>query len=296
MRVYVVFNGHAAAGRSQALQPEIEAEMRRQGLKPTFDCTRAPGHALDMVEQADLQGFDVMVAAGGDGTLFEAVNGLYARPASERIPLGLLPVGTGNAFARDLELGVGDWKKAIQVIARGRTQRVDVGLAEAGSDRFRFLNIIGMGFPVDAGLTAQRLKFLGNSAYTLATLWQILRLHSYPLEIELDGERIREQNVFVEVSNTRYTGTHFMIAPAARMDDGLLDVTLLRKLSRRRVLRLFPTIYSGRHVGFDEVCTRQVRHIRISAPAHMPLAVDGEFRGQTPVDIRCLERDLELIV
>ena len=95
---------------------------------------------------------------------------------------------------------------------------MDVGLAECGADRFHFLNIIGMGLPVDAGLTARRLKLLGNGAYTLATLWQVLRLHSHALQMEVDGERIEQDNVFVEVSNSCYTGTHFLIAPGARLD------------------------------------------------------------------------------
>ena len=88
-----------------------------------------------------------------------------------------------------------------------------------------------IGFAVDAGKTSKRLKWLGNAAYTLGTLWQVLKLKSYPLRIELDGQLLEQDNVFVEVSNTRYTGTSFMIAPSAEIDDGLLDVTLLRRLS-----------------------------------------------------------------
>ncbi len=113
--------------------------------------------------------------------------------------------------------------------------------------------------------------------------------------MELDGQRIEQDNVFVEVSNSRYTGTTFLMAPQARIDDGLLDVTMLRRLPKLRLLRLFPTIYSGRHVRFEEVETQQVRHIRIESPGGMLLAPDGEFRGHTPVDIHCLHRDLELL-
>jgi diacylglycerol kinase (ATP) len=203
-------------------------------------------------------------------------------------------VGTGNAFARDLGLLSSDWRKAVDILANGSTRQVDVALVRTGSDEFHYLNIIGMGFAVDAGLTAKKLKLLGNAAYTLGTLWRVLQLKSYPLEIEIDGQRISEDNVFVEVSNSRYTGTTFLIAPGALLDDGLLDVTLLRRLPRRRLLRLFPTIYTGRHVDFEEVGTYRASHVRINAPAGMMLAPDGEFRGTTPVDIHCLHKDLEL--
>ena len=112
--------------------------------------------------------------------------------------------------------------------------------------------------------------------------------------VDIDGKKIEEDNVFVEISNTRYTGTSFLIAPAARLDDGLLDVTLLRDLPRLRLLRLFPTIYSGRHVEFEEVSTYTASTIKIMMPENQLLAPDGEFYGETPVTVTCLKQDLEI--
>jgi diacylglycerol kinase family enzyme len=114
------------------------------------------------------------------------------------------------------------------------------------------------------------------------------------LRIEIDGRLTEQENVLVEISNTRYTGTSFLIAPSAQMDDGLLDATLLRNLPRLRLLRLFPSIYSGRHVDFEEVTVIQGKRIRILAPQGYPMVADGEFRGQTPVEISCLHRDLAI--
>lgn len=295
MRVYAVVNPLAGAGRSRDAWPRIEGLLDAGGAASSVHFTRGAGHATSLVAEADFSGFDCVVAVGGDGTLFECVNGLYRRERGQRLPLGVIPAGTGNAFARDLGLGPNDWRGAVGQLLRGRVQRVDVGRVTTADDRFHFLNIIGMGFPVDAAATASRLKALGKGAYTLATLREVLRLRSYPLRCVIDGDEFSEDNVFVEVANTRYTGTHFMIAPEARMDDGLLDVILLRKLSRRRVLRLFPTIYSGRHVEFDEVATLRAKSIRLLSPENMPMTVDGEFRGRTPATIECLEKDLELM-
>jgi diacylglycerol kinase (ATP) len=241
-----------------------------------------------------LSAFDGVVAVGGDGTLFEVANGLYRRDRAERVPLGVIPLGTGNAFARDLGLQPGEWRSAVNIIAAAQKRAVDVGRVQTPSAQFYFLNIIGMGFVVDAALTAKKLKRLGRGAYTLAALWQVLNLKSYPVRLEIDGRIIEQDNVFVEISNTKYTGTEFLIAPAASMDDGLLDVTLLRKLRRLRLLRLFPTIYSGRHVEFEEVSVFKARSIRILAPAGYPMASDGEFHGETPAEVTCLHRDLDL--
>jgi diacylglycerol kinase (ATP) len=294
MRVLLVFNPAACSGRAARTLPAIVQAFAARGVVAETLLTRHAGHATAHLAACSLQGFDGVVAAGGDGTLFEVVNGLYRREHPERIALGVIPLGTGNAFARDLGLEPGDWAGAVNIIAAARKKAVDVGRVATPSGQFHFLNIIGMGFVVDAGLTARKLKHLGRGAYTLATLWQVLKLKAYRLQLETDGKIIEQDNVFVAISNTRYTGTTFLIAPSARMDDGLLDVTLLRKLPRLRVLRLFPTIYSGRHVEFEEVSVIQARSIRILSPAGYPMAPDGEFRGETPAEITCLHRDLDL--
>jgi diacylglycerol kinase (ATP) len=205
-----------------------------------------------------------------------------------------LPIGTGNAFARDLGLQPGDWKPAVELIRRRQPIRVDVGRVETPRDTYHFLNIVGTGLPVEAMHTAPRFKWFGRSAYSLAVLYRIINLKYYPLVIEIDGETIEEDGIFVEISNTRYTGTSFLIAPQARFDDGLLDVTFVRRLSRARLLRLFPTVYKGEHLQFAEVSTFRARRVRITAPAGLSLAPDGEIRGSLPASITCLAGELEV--
>jgi len=182
------------------------------------------------------------------------------------------------------------------LLHRGHTRQVDVGHVKAADQSYYFLNIVGMGFSVEAGKAALKLKILGNAAYTLATLWKVLKLKSYPLDLEMDGEATHSNNVFITISNTRYTGTHFMIAPDAVIDDGLLDVTLLEALPRRRLLKLFPSIYSGRHIEYREISTRKAAAINIRSPRAMLLGPDGEFYGNSPAKITCLQKDLTIFV
>lgn len=289
----LVFNPHAAMGRAAKLLPALRAALE-QFASLEVVATRAAGDAVERVVQSDLAGFDGLIAAGGDGTLFEVLNGLYAHPVEHRIPLGLVPVGTGNAFARDLGLRPGDWEKGVGIIRAGRQRRVDVGRVTHAGGAYHFLNIVGAGLPVDAMRTAERLKMLGKSAYSLAALWRAMRLQTFPLRVEIDGELVEQEALFVEISNSRYTGTSFLMAPVAQLDDGLLDVTVLRRLSRRRLLRLFPTIYRGSHVEYAEVLTRQARCVRLLTPPGLQLAPDGEFRGCTPATVECLPRDLAI--
>ena len=293
MKILLLLNPHAAAGRAAALhEPLAESLGAFASVKVLL--TEGPGHATEMVAGADLSAFDAVVAAGGDGTLFEVLNGLYANACDEKPPLGVIPVGTGNAFARDLGLAPGDWEKGVELIAEGRTKPFDVGRVQSEEGTYHFLNIVGAGLPVDAMLTAARLKFIGRVAYTLATLLRAMQLKTYALEIELDGKTIKRESMFIEVSNTRFTGTSFLIAPGAEPDDGLFDITLVRRLGRVRLLRLFPTIYRGEHIRYDEVSTYRASEVRITGPAGMKLAPDGEMRGSTPATVSCLHRDLEI--
>lgn len=294
LRLLIIFNPNAAYGRALKKLAEIEARLDSLGIHTLIKTTTHPGHGSELVAATGLAGFDGVVAAGGDGTLFEVLNGLYQHPKPKRVPLGLLPIGTGNAYARDLGLQPFDWPAAIDILHQGHTRQVDVGHVQTDNGEYYFLNVIGMGFAVDASLTASNLKLIGNTAYTIATLWQVLKLKSYPLIIELDDEEIRQDNIFVTISNSRYTGTHFLIAPGAVIDDGLLDVTLLRKLPRHRLLRLFPTIYHGGHVEKPEVTVHRVANITIRSPAGMQLGPDGEFQGRTPARISCLHQDLAI--
>ncbi len=294
MKLLIVFNPNAAHGRAVRKLTAIRTKFESLGIQIELKPTTHPGHGSDLVACTDLTGFDGLIAAGGDGTLFEVLNGLYRHPKSTRIPLGLLPIGTGNAFARDLGLKPAAWSDAIDLLQRRRTREVDVGCVKSADRSFYFLNIVGMGFTVDAGKTAQKLKFFGNTAYTLATLWQVLKLKSYPLVADLDGRELRSDNIFITISNTRFTGTHFLIAPDASIDDGLLDVTILENLPRHRLLRLFPTIYDGRHVQYKEISTHKVAKINIHSPTAMLLGPDGELTGRSPAEITCLHKDLTI--
>lgn len=294
MKLLIIFNPSAAHGRSAKRLNEINAAFERHEIEVEARSTTCPGSGNKLVAEADFTGFDGLIAAGGDGTLFEVLNGLYTHPAYRRIPLGMLPIGTGNAFSRDLNIKANDLDDAIRIIKSANTRRIDVAKVASADGDFYFLNVMHMGFSVAAGQSAKKLKILGNAAYTLATLWQVLHLRNYPLEIEIDDRYLSEDNVFLTISNSRYTGTHFLIAPDARIDDGKLDVISLCKIGRMRVLKLFPGVYKGKHVNFKEVSNTQAKRIRILSPHGMLLGPDGEFCGHTPAKIDCLHRDLTI--
>ncbi|MCB9000221.1 MAG: diacylglycerol kinase family lipid kinase [Bacteroidales bacterium] len=293
MKILLIFNPFAGHGRAGRLLHEVEAAFKESGIHAVLHSTSYPGHGTEIVRDADFSAYDGIVSAGGDGTLFEVVNGYYQNPSKRRIPLGILPVGTGNAFARDLKLDNSNWKEAIEIIAGNKLRKMDVGKFRTEGQDYYFLNILGLGFVADVTKIAHGLKIFGNLSYTLGVLYRTLFLSSDRLRLEIDGEVFERDCTFVEISNTRYTA-NFLMAPNALTDDGLLDVTIANKLGRIRLLQCFPKIFTGEHVFLPEIETFQAKKIKIEGRQSKILSPDGELTGSTPVEVECLEKAIEI--
>ena len=293
MKILLIYNPFAGHKRATKILPQVEAKFTQQKIDFDLHLTNYPEHAREIVRESDFRQYDGLVAAGGDGTLYEVINGYYRNPLKKKIPLGILPIGTGNAFVRDLDLDASRWEEAVEVISHNKPRKVDVGHYTTRGQDYYYLNILGLGFVADVGDTAKKLKLLGNISYTLGVLYQTVFLKTHRLTIEIDGKTLERENIFVEISNTRYT-SNFLMAPNAKIDDGLLDVTLANKLNRRRLLKVFPTVFTGEHIHEPEVETFQAKKIRIQTDVPKVLSPDGELIGTTPVEVDCLHQDIEV--
>ena len=294
MKVLLIYNPFAGHGQAKKLLPKVEQAFQERGIDFDLALTDYPEHGTRLAAEADFRRYDGIVAAGGDGTLFEVINGCYQNKKKLRIPIGVLPIGTGNAFARDLELEASNWLNAVDIIAGGKRRKVDVGRFQTHGQTYYFLNILGLGFVADVTKTAKKLKMLGNISYTLGVLYRTVRLNSFGTIIRLDGEKLERNCVFIEISNTRYT-SNFLMAPDAAIDDGFLDVTILNRVTRRRLLQAFPKVFTGEHVELPEVESFKAREISIETPnGEKVLTPDGEVMGISPVDITCLKQACEV--
>lgn len=210
-----------------------------------------------------------------------------------KIPIGVLPIGTGNAFARDLELYHDHWQDAIDIVALQKPRKVDVGQFRTHGETYYFLNILRLGFVADVTDIAHKLKITGNISYTLGVLQKTIFLKSFPLTITIDGATYQRENIFVEISNTRWTA-NFLMAPSAEIDDGYLDVTLLGKLGRIKLLKAFPKIFIGEHIYIDEVETFKAKEITVETGIPKVLTPDGELLGITPIEVKCLHQAIDV--
>lgn len=295
MKILLICNPQAGDGLGRKRLPRIRDRFRAHRCALDLQLTEYPGHGIALTREAELSRYDAVVAAGGDGTVHEVITGYYRNPGLKKPPLGIIPAGTGNAFVRDMDLVGSDWERAVDTIVRGEARAVDVARFTTLDETRYSLNVLGVGFVSDVSETAVRLKFLGSHAYLLAVLYRLLSLKTYPMRLTFDGRSEHVDACFAVVSNSRYTGKSFFIAPGAKVDDGLLDLVVLKKISRWRVIRIFGTIFSGAHVREPEVSYHQARNISIDTQTPRVLNVDGEVLGRTPIEIECLPRDLKLL-
>lgn len=296
MKIFYLNN--PASGHKNGIKffSKIKDALDKRKIDYDFYQTEYAGHGTEIIKNLNFENYDGIVVSGGDGTIFEMLNGYYANISAKRIPVGVVPIGRGNAFARDLDLVPERWEEAIDVILSGRTRKVDVGVFGSAGMKYYFLNILGFGFVTDVAATAQKLKMFGDLSYILGVFYRTIALETFTLKMEIDGRTIERENVFVEISNSRYTGRDFLMAPSAIIDDGLLDVTLLNKLSRVKVLQCLPKIFSGTHVQMQEVETFKAKQIKIETIPAKILTPDGQLMGTTPIEIECLPGAIEVFV
>lgn len=295
MKVFHLNNPASGNGNGSDLFPNIKCELDNNRIEHESVQTKYAGHGTEIIRELDFDQYDALAVSGGDGSLFEAVNGYFANPSPKRIPLGVIPVGRGNAFARDLEFHPHQWKDAVDNISFNKTKHVDVALCKTGESQFHFINILGLGFVTDVAKTAFKLRAFGHLSYILGVLHRTISLKPFSLRIDIDGEVIERENVFVEISNSRYTGKDFLMAPSASIDDGYLDITLLNKLSRVKLLQCLPKIFTGDHIKMKEVECFKAKKIKIETEPEKLLTPDGQLIGSTPIEVECLKQSMEVI-
>ncbi|MDQ4044833.1 MAG: diacylglycerol kinase family lipid kinase, partial [Chloroflexota bacterium] len=221
--------------------------------------TRGPGDASRIAEEAARAGFGPIVAVGGDGTAMETVNGLM-RVAS-RPSLGIVPVGSGNDFARTVGIPH-DADQAIQRIYSHEGDPVDVACC---NDRY-FLNVGGAGLDTEVARSLARSRSMllrGQAGYVVHGVKVLSRYRNPVVTIRLDDQVITSRCLLVAVANGRYFAGGMKICPDAEVDDGMLDVCVAGDLSRAEALSQIPMIYFGRHVRHPKVQMYRSRHVRL---------------------------------
>ena len=224
----IIANPRAGHGRGAQTLSQVEAYLSDRHIVHQTAVSERPGHVTDIAAEAAARGQSPMVLVGGDGTLFEAVNGM-AR-AGRFVPVAQIPIGTGNSFIKDL--GIESVEDGLRALTGGRTRAVDVGRVRSAAGEYHFVNLVGAGFVANVAARAAAFKLFGDLSYKIGVMLELVVLKAAPCRLTVDGKESVRDALFVEVCNSRKTGGEMIMAPSAEVDDGLFDVVVARAMSR----------------------------------------------------------------
>lgn len=285
MDVALLVNPAARSGARSAAALRCAERLHAHGVRTTVLAGGSASESADLLRRAVDAGADAVVVAGGDGTVRIAAEAL----AHTGVPLAPLPVGTGNDLATSLGYRERDAERTARAVLHGAAKTIDLGrIQRADGSETLFTTVLASGFDAKVNDRANRMRFpRGRSRYTFALLIEFARLHGQPFHLTLehaDGseERVDEDLVMAALGNGPTYGGGIPICPDASLEDGMLDLTLVRPAGRLRLLRLLPRVYRGTHGALTEVSMRRVRAVRMEATGVTAYA-DGDPVGPLPL-------------
>ncbi len=295
----IIVNPVAGKGRAAHAANEIKRVFDTFGTTYDLVKTSQPGEAIVIAQQAVVEGYDVLVAVGGDGTTHEIINGLMSSCDGKDCRLAIIPVGSGNDFAAVNNVP-SDIEQACKIVIQGNARLVDIGHLRIDDtiDRY-FDNTVGIGLDGMVNIEARKLPRLrGLLLYFVALLKTVfISLKPFHIDMVVDGVTITQSTLMVSIANGRREGGGFLIAPLAKQDDGLLDLVYTAVLSHIGVLKMIPLFLKGTHLGHPAIKSKQAKRITIRSDDPMYMHADGEILGGAAhcVEIEVIPRKLQLI-
>jgi diacylglycerol kinase (ATP) len=291
MRVLVLQNARSGTASRRRRAKAFVETLRSQGMAVDVETPPSADRMRARAESVRRSSHDVLLVSGGDGTLSAAVNGLVRAPKDERPALAVLPLGRGNDFAAEIGIrGEGD---ALRALTGSGRRRVDLGRSGAGV----FLGVAGTGFDARAARRAQETPILsGSLLYTYAVLRTLVDYRPLVARVRFERGEFEGPLTFAATGNASRYGGGMRITPEAELDDGLLDLCLVREISRATLLWMFPTVFSGRHLAHPRVEYHKTRFVEIETDEPAEVFADGELLQATPIRMDVLPRELELVV
>lgn len=286
MKARIVLNPTADRGRSRQHKAELVALCQQiDGFE--LVTTQGPGHAVTLAREAANAGYDLVAAAGGDGTIHEVVNGLVQGDrATTR--LGIVPIGSGNDLAYALEAPT-DVAEAVRRLQNGRSRRIDLARIEDEYGRYQIVdNNVGIGFDATVVIQTENItRVHGFLMYLLATLHTIAFYYNTPqLNMQFDDEAVSQAALFLTLGVGFRGGGGFLLTPNARHDDNLIDSCLVNPIGRLTMLGMLLKAMRGTHVQSRHVTMRQNQRIVVRSDRPLPIHVDGEMFAYPKDNVR----------
>lgn len=291
MKTLAIVNPAAGWGQAARLWPGLLAALGAGGRHLSSWYTEGPRHAELLAAKARREGIERLIAVGGDGTLFEVVNGLWWESEGDLPSVGIVPIGTGCDYVRNFSLGASLHEKLATALAEPSVA-VDVGVCRlSGSDGGPltrvFLNVLGFGF--DAAVIdryqRRRMKFRGRIPYLIASLQEMAQARSLSVKGLVDGEPVDAPVLIFAAGLGTSFGAGMRITPGGIPGAGRFQAVWDEGLTRFELLRILPKIYAGRHIGHPKVRSRYARRIELTAEPAAGVEAEGELIGTTPIQL-----------
>ena len=286
-KVKLIVNPNADLGRAWRWASDLVPVVEEFG-GADWTGTVYPTHAGELARQAGEEGYDMVIAVGGDGTVHEVVNGLMELPIERRPRLGVVPLGSGNDFAHAIGMNSNS-SLALRQIFTGKLRKIDIGRLEDGRGRVEYWdNALGIGFDTTVTLYSRQLPLVrGFLMYLISVLQTIILRHDAPeLNIKTDLEEWKENMLMLVLCNGGREGGGFMVSPEARPDDGIFHYAGVGNLSRPMMLRLVPEVMRGTHGRFKQVRMGQFHNLELESDRPIYIHNDGEIFSGFGMDVR----------
>jgi diacylglycerol kinase (ATP) len=273
----IILNPMADMGNAWKVANDLRPMITQYG-NADWSGTVYPTHATELAMQSGEQGYELIVAIGGDGTVHEVVNGIMQLPANRRPTLGVVPVGSGNDFAHAIGVPMRP-DHALALALGGEASAIDVGvMTDENGRREYFDNTLGIGFDAVVTIRSHQLPLLRGFPMYLTAVIQTIVLNHDPakMQIDMDGRKWEQSNLLLALCNGPREGGGFMVAPDARPDDGILHFAMIRKVSRLMMFRLVPEVMRGTHGTFEPVTLGSCKKMSLIADRPLYIHADGE--------------------
>lgn len=291
MKTFVIINPRAG-GRGMHRWPLMADQLYQALGLFEYEFTNAAGAATLLATQALRQGYQRILAVGGDGTVNEVLNGFFERNGDVINPeavLGCLPAGSGTDLWKSLGIAE-QWSAAVQAIALGHTRACDVGRVSLHTHDDKpllryFCNVADVGLGGEVVDRAKKLPSWGNGTvnYLWAAMTAFLQWKPAEMQLTVDGEPLApERLVIALIANGQFCGGGMHVAPRAQLDDGVFDLVTLRDLPKWQLVQILPKLYSGHFEGLAAIQRRQAQSISITSAKPLRVTIDGEVPGQVP--------------
>ena len=302
-KIYLLVNPYSGKKKGIKIAEEAKELFENSGINVEMYTSKHSNHLVEIANSLEVQSNEAIVVVGGDGSLSETITGWMLKSKdNSNIRFGLIPAGTGNSQANDLQIM--STKDAVSRVIEGNSQYIDLARVELteglpGNTKGKITrfshNLVTWGLGVDSTIKAEKMRWMGSIRYDVGILMAIMANNRRHASLYLDGHKMEDDYTLFLVQNSQTGGSLLPLAPGASLDDGLMDIGILKKMTRRDILKAFGLLKKeGRHVFHPRVVYHRFKQLKIETPEPTAINIDGENIGSTPLNMEVLASEVKI--